>query len=207
MRLYVKICGLTTRHAVEAAINAGADAVGFVFAPSVREVTPALAAQLARDIPLGVDIVAVARHPSQALVDEIAHVLRPRWLQTDAGDIAGLSVPEGIAALPVWRSGSTPPASLPARYLYEGAVSGAGLTADWEEAARLALGGELILAGGLNAGNVERAVGTVRPFGVDVSSGVESAPGRKDPALIETFISRARSAARTLSGEKHERDG
>ena len=200
MTLYIKVCGLASTEAVAAAVAAGADAVGFVCAPSVREVSPALAEQLARAVPGHVEIVAVTRHPTQALVDEIAAVLRPRWLQTDAADLAGLSLPAGVGVLPVLRSGSLLPSSLAPRFLYEGPTSGAGVTADWDEAARLAVRGQLILAGGLNTANVERAVSAVRPFGIDVSSGVESAPGRKDPALIEAFISRARAAARTLSG-------
>ncbi len=200
MNLYIKVCGLCTPQAIEAAVLSGADAIGFVFAPSVREVAPAVAAQLARGVPGHVDVIAVTRHPSQTLIDDIVQQLSPRWLQTDAEDLAQLSLPAGLQVLPVLRSGTALPAVLPPRYLYEGATSGVGRTADWVEAARLATGGGMILAGGLNAQNVERAIAAVRPLGIDVSSGVESAPGRKDPELIETFISRARAVARTLSG-------
>ncbi len=199
-RIYVKICGLASSEAVAAAVAAGADAVGFVFARSVREVTPARAAELARDVPAHVDIVAVTRHPSQALVDEILAALAPRWLQADGEYCARLTLPPGVAALPVLRSGSAHPSPLPARFLYEGPTSGAGERADWTEAGRLATGGGLVLAGGLDTGNVAAAIAAVRPFGVDVSSGVESAPGRKDALLIERFITRARAVARALSG-------
>jgi phosphoribosylanthranilate isomerase len=87
--------------------------------------------------------------------------------------------------------------ALPAgRLLYESATSGSGALADWGEAERLARERELILAGGLNAANVAAAVQAVRPFGVDVSTGVESAPGRKSPELIREFVQSARAARR-----------
>lgn len=200
MTLYVKICGLTSAEAVEAAIGAGASAIGFVFAPSVREVTPDAAARLAAVARGAVEIVAVTRHPSPSLVAEIVAALSPDRLQTDAVDFAGFDLPASVRPLPVLRSGIPMPVPLPARCLYEGAASGAGALADWNEARRLARASEVVLAGGLNPGNVADAVATVGPFGVDVSSGVESSPGRKDPLLIESFVSRARAAARLLSG-------
>jgi phosphoribosylanthranilate isomerase len=81
------------------------------------------------------------------------------------------------------------------RILFEGAVSGVGSTADWQTAAQLARTTELVLAGGLNATNVADAIAAVRPFGVDVSSGVEASPGIKDPVRIHEFVQRARAAA------------
>lgn len=200
MTLYVKVCGLTDSDAVATAVASGASAIGFVCARSVREVTPARAAQLATAARGRVEIVAVTRHPHQAQIEEILAVLRPDRLQTDAEDLAALSLPEGLALLPVLRSGSVLPATLPARFLYEGSTSGTGTRADWQAARGLAARGELILAGGLNPGNVAEAIAAVGPYGVDVSSGVESAPGRKDPALIDAFVSRARASARTLRG-------
>jgi phosphoribosylanthranilate isomerase len=73
-------------------------------------------------------------------------------------------------------------------------VSGQGVTGDWSEAARLAVHSQLILAGGLTADNVAAAIESVRPFGVDVSSGVEEHPGKKSPARIATFVATARAA-------------
>ena len=200
MNLYVKICGLTSEAAVAAAVDAGADAIGFVFAPSPRQVSTARAAELARGVPSTIDVIAVTRHPHQSLVDEIAQVLRPARLQTDAGDFPSLVLPAGLGALPVVRSGSTPPEPLPERFLYEGATSGIGRVADWGEAARLARRGGLLLAGGLSPANVAAALRAVRPAGVDVSSGVESAPGTKDPELIREFVLNARAEARILCG-------
>lgn len=200
MSLYVKICGLTDEAAVAAAVEAGADAIGFVFAASPRRVTPARAAQLARAVPATVEVIAVCRHPDQSLVDEITAVLHPARLQTDAADYAQLVLPADLGWLPVLRSGSAIPKPLPARFLYEGAHSGTGSTADWDEAARLARPGGLLLAGGLGPANVAAALRAVRPAGVDVSSGVERAQGRKDPGLIREFVSNARAEARILSG-------
>jgi len=92
------------------------------------------------------------------------------------------------------------PHTLPFRLLFEGPRSGAGQLADWSEAAGLARRSELILGGGLTAGNVGAAIAAVRPFGVDVSSGVESSPGRKDPERVRKFVSAAREAAAGVAG-------
>ncbi|HET9447288.1 MAG TPA: hypothetical protein VFO35_13560, partial [Steroidobacteraceae bacterium] len=81
------------------------------------------------------------------------------------------------------------------RILFEGPVSGIGSTSDWQTAAQLARTIQLVLAGGLDATNVADAIAAVRPFGVDVSSGVEASPGVKDPTKIHEFVRRARAAA------------
>lgn len=196
MKIWVKICGLTSADAVAAAVAAGADAVGFVFhAASPRHVVPAEAAALARTVPPGVLRVAVTRHPTQAEVDAIVAGFRPDVLQTDASDLAVLTLPARLGRLPVLRTGGALPAALPGRCLYESADSGRGATADWRTAAALARRTELVLAGGLSPANVAAAIAAVRPFGVDVSSGVESAPGRKDAGKIRDFIAAARAAA------------
>jgi phosphoribosylanthranilate isomerase len=96
----------------------------------------------------------------------------------------------------VLRANREPPAELPLRLLFEGPASGAGRTGDWQAAKELARNRELILAGGLTAANVGSAIAQVHPFGVDVSTGVESKPGLKDARKIEAFVRAARSAAR-----------
>jgi phosphoribosylanthranilate isomerase len=213
MRLWIKICGLTSPEAVAMAVECGADALGFVFhAGSARDLTPARAAELARDVPRHVLRVAVTRHPAQSLVAAIAAGFAPDLLQTDLADLAAVRLPAGLGVLPVLRAGAVPAgalpgvaaragaarAPLPARFLYEGSASGSGLLADWREAAALARQAELVLAGGLTPANVAEAVTAVRPFGVDVSSGVEDAPGRKDPERIRAFVAAARAAADAL---------
>jgi phosphoribosylanthranilate isomerase len=97
--------------------------------------------------------------------------------------------------LPVVRFGRKTPNPLPARIMFEGPSSGIGELADWGRAAELARQTELILAGGLSAENVAEAVQAVRPFGVDVSSGVEEVPGIKDPDKIYEFVRVVRAAA------------
>jgi phosphoribosylanthranilate isomerase len=199
MSLFIKICGMTTSDAIHAAAAAGADAVGFVFAPSTRRVTPAGAAKLAEELRPGILKVAVTQHPDQTLVDEIFATLAPDWLQTDVEDFAGIRLPPTVGRLPVLRANRERPAQLPPRVLFEGPVSGTGRVGDWDTASELAAQVEVILAGGLNASNIASAIARVRPFGVDVSSGVERQPGVKDPRKIEAFVRAARSAAREES--------
>lgn len=194
MRVWVKVCGLTTPDAVAAAVDAGVDAVGFVFAESKRKVTPQRAAELARDVPKHIARAAVMLHPSQLELDEVWSHFRPDVLQTDIEDLAALRIPDGLNVVPVVRSGRALPPALPNRLLFEGPVSGTGTTTDWSEASQLASRTELILAGGLQPANVAAAIAAARPFGVDVSSGVEAAPGVKDPAKIHEFVRNARAA-------------
>jgi phosphoribosylanthranilate isomerase len=193
----VKLCGLTDRAAVLAAIESGADAVGFVFAQSVRQLSPRQAAVLGEGLPAGVRRVAVMLHPSIDEWHEVRDVFRPQVLQTDAADFAYLDVPEEIERWPVFREGECRDADvLPATFLYEGRQSGQGQTVEWRRAAAFARRGRMILAGGLNAGNVAEAIREASPWGVDVSSAVESAPGQKDAAKIAAFINAARAAVR-----------
>jgi phosphoribosylanthranilate isomerase len=192
--VWVKICGLTTLEGVDAAVAAGADAIGFVFAPSKRRVTPERALEISQHVPNSIARVAVMLHPTQAFVDAVWATFRPDVLQTDVEDASQLKVPEALRIVPVLRAGRTLPANLPRRVLFEGPVSGTGEIADWSSAATVARQHELILAGGLNVMNLNAAIRAVRPFGVDVSSGVEREPGVKDPAKIFEFVRVARAA-------------
>jgi phosphoribosylanthranilate isomerase len=188
--LWIKICGMTTPEAVEACLDAKVDAIGFVFAQSVRQVTPAKAASLAAQARGRVVCTAVTRHPTQQMIDEIIAVFQPDLLQTDSGDLRGLHLPPQLPLLPVFRDDAR---ILPPRLLFEGHTSGSGNTADWSIANRLARKAEVVLAGGLNPTNVAEAIAAVNPFGIDVSSGVEERPGLKSPAQIMRFVSAARS--------------
>jgi len=197
MTLLVKICGLSQVEDVDAAIDAGADALGFVFAKSVREVTPQQAARLTASVPLSVKRVAVMLHPSNEDWQQVLKTFSPDVLQSDADDFSMLDVPTSIERWPVYREGGIKP-SVDIPYVFEGPKSGQGETVDWSQAARLAAHGNMILAGGLGVTNVAEAIATVRPYGVDVSSAVEAAPGQKDSHLIRAFISAARAAEKNL---------
>jgi len=197
MRTWIKICGLSGEAGLAAAIEAGADAVGFVFAASPRRVVPEEAARLAEAVPPGILRVAVMRYPEPAEWDEVAQIVRPDWLQTEARDFEGLRLPAGIAPLPVYRDVpglDTAALGREDRALFEAPASGAGQVPDWDRAARLAPLTRLVLAGGLTPDNVGAAIRRVRPWGVDVSSGVESSRGVKDPALIRAFVAAVRRA-------------
>jgi phosphoribosylanthranilate isomerase len=139
------------------------------------------------------------RHPAndewRAVLDEFA----PDVLQTDIEDFDALEVPDSVIRWPVVREDSAALESeLPGVFVYEGANSGRGETVDWSRAAVIARRGRMILAGGLSAGNIAAAISAVDPWGVDVSSAVESSPGKKDPDLIRQFL-QAVHAAETSS--------
>jgi len=198
--MFVKICGLTTSAAIETAVEAGADALGFVFAKSPRQVTPEQADALIAAAPDDITTVAVMLHPSQEEVDAVFTGFDPEWLQTDAADFDDLLIDKTAEILPVFRSGPSAvkdvlgmTADYEGPLLFESGVSGQGEVADWEQAAEIASQRMLMLAGGLSPDNVAKAVEQVRPWGVDVSSGVESERGVKDLGLIKAFIQAARS--------------
>jgi len=191
---WIKICGMTTAEAVNAALQAGVDAIGFVFAPSPRRVSPERAAELARTVRQQLTCVAVTQHPEQHEIDAIVQEFHPDLLQTDIDDLARLRLPQRLARLPVVRSSDAPLANFPVRMLYEGTRSGSGQTGDWPQAAALARQTRLILAGGLHVGNVAAAIRAVRPFGVDTSTGVEMRPGLKSAEKISEFVKAARLA-------------
>lgn len=195
MTTLVKICGLRDRDMVNLAVAAGADAIGFVFADSVRRVTVREATAAASDIPQGVLRVAVMMHPSSEEWMAVASEFQPDVLQTDIADFEYLEVPQNIVCWPVIRENDTNDEKLPDTFVYEGARSGQGQAVNWQRAAGIAVRGNMILAGGLSVDNVATAIATVSPYGVDVSSAVEAAPGEKDPHKIKSFINAAKSRA------------
>lgn len=194
MSLFVKICGITSEAAALTAAEWGADAVGFVFAESPRRVDPARAGALAGELPAGMLRVAVFRRPSAAEIIDVLGEFDADVVQADYQSLVGFG---HLDLLPVYREPVTTQPIQP-RFLYEGERSGIGARVDLEEAARLARGSEMVLAGGLDPGNVGEVITAVKPYGVDVSSGVETSPGVKSPDLIRSFIAAARSAAERL---------
>ena len=194
MRLFVKICGMTDEASAESAVEAGAQAVGFVFATSPRQVSIDRALEISKVIPPGVSRVAVFRRPTRLQLAEVISGFQPDLVQADSDTLTGV---EGVSTLPVYRDGSD---VVPAggRFLFEGPVSGVGRQVDLARAATVARLGEMILAGGLREENVGRVVAEVMPFGVDVSSGVETTPGVKSPDMIRSFVAAVRAAEERL---------
>jgi phosphoribosylanthranilate isomerase len=195
VKTFVKICGIRDAGMAAAAATAGANAIGFVFAESPRRVTLAEAAAAAAAIPDGVIKVAVMRHPSSEDLAAVLEGFSPDVLQTDASDFASLAVPADVVCWPVLREGTVAARDVPRDiFVYEGVASGSGQTVDWSRAAAIARQGRMILAGGLAPANVAAAISAVRPWGVDVSSGVERERGQKDADLIREFIGAVRAA-------------
>ncbi|UCF66424.1 MAG: phosphoribosylanthranilate isomerase [Acidobacteriota bacterium] len=210
MRVRVKICGVTTAEALDAAVQAGAHAIGFVFADSPRAVTVAQASRLAAGLPPFVASVAVFRRPSRERLAAVLASFPADRVQCDLQDRDRLPAEARERFLPVLRAGPQLDSQLetllraneggqPAALL-EGPHSGVGRTIDWDVAARVASRIRLVLAGGLTAENVAEAIRRGRPHAVDVSSGVESARGRKEPELIRAFVAAVRRAEASLSG-------
>jgi phosphoribosylanthranilate isomerase len=165
----------------------------------VRRVSPQQAAQLAQPARGRALCVAVMKQPTRTAVEEVLATFAPDWLQLDHGDAASLPVTAPHRLLPVYREHEPLPEILPETLLFEGRLSGTGRTADWELARRAATRTRVVLAGGLTADNVAAAIRSVRPWGVDVSSGVESAPGKKSTQRIHHFVAAARTVFRESS--------
>jgi phosphoribosylanthranilate isomerase len=200
----VKICGITNREDALAAAEAGADALGFIFVPGTsRQVSAAVARAIIAELPPFVLPVGVFLNAGGA---EIRAAIEQCGL--GAVQLHGSEPPDLCAGLPrpvLKTIHVRGPESLeamaryrPAAFLLdahaEDLVGGRGQAIDWTLAAAAARRGRVILSGGLRPESVAAAVRTVRPYGVDVCSGVERAPGIKEPARVREFIRRAREA-------------
>jgi len=206
VRVRVKICGVNTPEGVAAAVGGGADALGFVFADSARRIDPAAALELCEAVPAFVARVAVFHHPTPEEIEQVCQVFAPDLIQTEVDGLEGLRLPAGIRLLPVFHDAEDLPAQVdrylsaphpaagPALLLEGAGRGGRGVQADWSRVAALAARTSVVLAGGLSALNVAEAIQVVRPYAVDVSSGVESAPGIKDPVRLEAFLTAVRQA-------------
>lgn len=201
MIVNAKICGLTTPEMVRAACDAGASAVGFVLSPSVRQISPEKAHDLAEVAFHSVKRVAVFKSLTPADLMKVQSLGGFTHIQADADDedLVTRFAP-GLNFIPVYRDLPLLRVHLadeetraPRLILIEGAISGIGMLPDWGRVARAAatLSRPWMLAGGLTPENVSRAIQATGPSWVDVSSGVESAPGVKDAALIARFIQEA----------------
>jgi len=215
MSLWVKICGNTTLEDALLAAEAGADAVGFVFAPSPRRVTVEQVAAITPHLPAAVEKIGVFVDTSVKTIEAAVRGagLTGVQLHFAVGAEVRARLRErlgpGVRILQVVHFGASNAATMLKGLAVDphvdgvlldsrtaGAVGGTGTSFDWAEARRTVFGGDaglrLVAAGGLNPENVAEAVATLRPWGVDAVSGVEAAPGRKDAGLVREFVERAR---------------
>ncbi len=236
--MWIKICGTTTLEDAQLAVDAGANALGFIFARSPREITPAQAGAITAQLPTHIERYGVFVRPAfeQVLLTvETAGLTGVQLHATDDPTLAArlrghysalcaeqpgrkrlallrvLHLPAaGAQGLPA-ETLETQLAQLSADHSVDAllidsrtaeAEGGTGLRFDWQQASgsflRAAPHLRLILAGGLEPGNVAEAISTLRPWGVDVVTGVEASPGRKDPRKLRAFVDRARATARAL---------
>ena len=190
----VKICGLSNIEAVETAVSAGADYIGFVFAPSKRQVTVEQAIELVKFIPSHIQTVGVFVSPSRAELLEAIDKVGLDFVQVHGQVVDKLfeNLPCGsIQAVQVDEGGHVPNSQ--ADYLlFDAPVAGSGQTFDWGQLDTTELAQPFFIAGGLNEDNVARAIQYFSPFAVDVSSGVET-NGQKDHEKIRRFIERVKN--------------
>jgi phosphoribosylanthranilate isomerase len=205
----VKICGITNAADALAAIEAGANLLGFNFyEKSPRRINEAEAAKICPQLPKKVKAVGIFVN-----APAVEAAVLCKKLKLHAAQLHGDETPEDVAevarSLPVFKAFRVEP-DFPLATLDEyteayaflfdaahtGQYGGTGRTTDWDVARRATVGRRIILAGGLNVENVAAAVRIVRPYGIDVASGVESRPGRKDHGLLREFIEEVRRAER-----------
>lgn len=200
----VKICGITQVADAKMALDAGADAIGLVFAKSPRRVTRRAAQRIARAVGPWVSCVGVFVNEPLETARRIASSCGLDVIQLHGDEPAGyareLSEYKIIksfrvaARADVRRAFSFPADALLFDSRVEGLFGGSGKSFDWKLLEGAALGRPVIVSGGLEPANVAEAVRRLRPYGVDVSSGVEKTPGRKDPRKVREFIHRAKNA-------------
>ncbi|MBM2710418.1 phosphoribosylanthranilate isomerase [Mesorhizobium caraganae] len=213
MALDIKICGLKTDEAMAAALAGGASHVGFIFfAKSPRYVEPAQAGRLRQSAIGKAKAVAVTVDADDAFLDEIVEKMRPDMLQLHGAEtparVAEVKARYGLPVVKVFSVSEAadldrikPFIGIADRFMFDAKPpkgsqlpGGNGVAFDWRILAGLDAGLDYMLSGGLNAANIGDALRSANPPAIDISSGVESAPGVKDPALIEQFFRAVRAA-------------
>lgn len=200
--MFVKICGITSEDDALLAVAMGADAVGFVFAPSSRQLAVQRAYDITRRLPPEILTVGVFRDEHPKRVIEMVHAAGVKAAQLHGHE--SVAAVEEVAKSVRWvikayAAGSSRLAEAAGLatdlILLDAASPGSGQVFDWTLAEGVPDDVRLILAGGLSPDNIADAVEGVRPWGVDVSTGVEKEPGKKDAIKVKQFIERARAAA------------
>tara|TARA_B100000686_G_C16759966_1_gene958007 strand:- start:601 stop:1284 length:684 start_codon:yes stop_codon:yes gene_type:complete len=209
--VFIKICGITNEEDALLAVAVGADAVGFVFAPSSRQVAATRVSEIVRRLPPDVLTVGVFRNE---LPERVISVINSTGLM--AAQLHGFESPSQVQqvkeevrtvfkAVTAGSDSFQDAASFGAdAVLVDSAEPGSGEVFDWQMAENAPQGVPLILAGGLTPDNVVGAIGKVQPWGVDVSSGVERSPGIKDPILVRAFVEAARTTESMQKAEDTE---
>lgn len=202
--MFVKICGVTNEEDALTAVGLGADAVGFVFAPSPRQVTPGTVRDIVRRLPPEILTVGVFRDQGARFVIETTQFAQLRGVQLHGHETAADAerirpyCQALIVAFPAGDPGLAHVDDYGAdAILLDSHAPGSGQVFDWSLAEGAPTNRRIILAGGLDPDNVAAGIEEVRPWGVDVSSGVEvdGEPGRKDALKVQAFIHAARAAA------------
>ena len=202
MSIFIKICGITNEEDALLATALDADALGFVFAPSPRQVNPETVRDIVRRLPREISTVGVFRNESPKHIIEVVNRTGLHGVQLHGNEPASevewirervrfviQAFPAGDPAL------ATAGKSKADVILVDSPSPGSGKVFDWRLAEGAPSGVNLLIAGGLTPENVGEAIRTVRPWGVDVSTGVEDKPGRKDPKKMREFVAEARRAA------------
>jgi phosphoribosylanthranilate isomerase len=199
--MFVKICGITNEQDALLAVALGADALGFVFAPSPRQISPALAREIVKRLPPETVTVGVFRNETPSRIIEIVNEARLQGAQLHGHETPAMTAEVATDVRFVIKAvvaGSQDAANAnnfaSDAILVDGLHPGSGTSYDWDLLQDIPTNIRLMLSGGLTPENVAAGIAQVRPWGVDVSSGVEKAPGLKDAVKMRHFITNARDA-------------
>jgi phosphoribosylanthranilate isomerase len=211
--MFVKICGITSEEDALLAVAMGADAIGFVFAPSSRQVAAGLVRDIVRRLPPEVLTVGVFRDESPQRVVDIVNTIGLRAAQLHGHEtVEQTRLVRGKVSFVIKGFPAGDPALDRAddfgadAILIDSHAPGSGEMFDWSLAEGAPVNRRVILAGGLTPENVAEAIDRVKPWGVDVSTGVEDGPGRKDAIKVREFVRNAKAAApRRYQGDEDER--
>ena len=220
--MWIKICGTTNLEDALLAVEGGADALGFIFAPSPRQVTTTQAGRITAELPPQIERYGVfVNAPFSEIVVTVSECglsgvqlhraadrnLASRLREHFAGRMPRLNIVQ-VVNISAKLDGWLPDQAVDAVLVDSSsamAAGGTGISFDWvgarDSLLRTAAHSRVIVAGGLRPDNVRRAISTLRPWGVDVVSGVEASPGKKDRALVLAFIHEARQAEADLAAE------
>jgi phosphoribosylanthranilate isomerase len=214
--MFVKICGITNEEDALLSVAMGATAIGFVFAPSKRQISVGRCADIVKRLPPGIITVGVFRDHDVKSISRIMRETGLRGVQLHGRET--VSEVDTVTAEFGWVMKAVVAGSRDAqqcdRYrtdliLFDAANPGSGETYDWSLLADVPKGVRCVVSGGLNAENVAEAIATTKPYGVDVSSGVEREPGQKDAAKVRRFVQNAIRAFEdsTAHGDAEEHHG